>query len=328
LSNEPTKVLLRIYGENHHNNSSIILKDVVVSAIMSDKGFGPKLYGIFTQGRLEEYIQSKQLNSYELQDRLINEKIAKLLAEFHTLEMPFVKEPKWLFDTIERYLNIINNLSNNTNQTSIKFTDKDELKKFKKLISFNLNDEFNRLKQILETLNSPVVFCHNDLQPGNILKLLNGNMLVIDYEYGSYNYRGFDIGNYFCEWMMNNNYDTYPYFKCKPELYPTKEQQLNFIRSYLNEYKKINTHLNRNRSDLFNEDKLLKEANYFALASHFFWSIWSIVQAATTKIQFSYLDYGITRMNLYFELKQKLIQSTTPPTTTTTTECKDLNESR
>lgn len=47
---------LRIYGENHHNNSSIVLKDVVVSAIMSDNGLGPKLYGILPYGRIEQYI--------------------------------------------------------------------------------------------------------------------------------------------------------------------------------------------------------------------------------------------------------------------------------
>ena len=75
IGTEPTKVLIRyiflnqitrcylihfqicrIYGENHHNNSSIVLKDVVLSAIMSDKDMGPKLYGVLPIGRIEEYI--------------------------------------------------------------------------------------------------------------------------------------------------------------------------------------------------------------------------------------------------------------------------------
>ncbi len=36
--------------------------------------------------------------------------IASILARFHILEMPFVKEPRWLFDTILRYMNQIETL--------------------------------------------------------------------------------------------------------------------------------------------------------------------------------------------------------------------------
>lgn len=28
--------------------------------------------------------------------------IAKVMSHFHTLEMPFIKEPSWLFDTINK----------------------------------------------------------------------------------------------------------------------------------------------------------------------------------------------------------------------------------
>jgi choline/ethanolamine kinase len=89
------------------------------------------------------------------------------------------------------------------------------------------------------------VFCHNDLQPGNILRLLDGKLFVIDYEYASYNHRGFDFGNHFCEWAMRNNSDDFPFFSYDMTKYPNKEQQLNFISSYLHEYAAIkNTTIN------------------------------------------------------------------------------------
>jgi ethanolamine kinase len=50
-------------------------------------------------------------------------------------------------------------------------------------------------------LNAPVVFAHNDLLSGNFM--LNDEeekLYLIDFEYGSYNYRGFDIGNHFNEY--------------------------------------------------------------------------------------------------------------------------------
>ncbi|XP_057245274.1 choline kinase alpha-like, partial [Malurus melanocephalus] len=62
---------------------------------------------------------------------------------------------------------------------------------------------FPSLRDLLESTPSPVVFCHNDVQEGNIL-LLSGRegssdrLMLIDFEYSSYNYRGFDLGNHFC----------------------------------------------------------------------------------------------------------------------------------
>ena len=64
---------------------------------------------------------------------------------------------------------------------------------------------------------------------------------------------------------MVNNYDKYPYFKCDYSLYPNREQQLKFIRSYLG------MDINENEEDIY-----LREANTFALASHFFWALWSV----------------------------------------------------
>ncbi|NXL68975.1 CHKA kinase, partial [Chordeiles acutipennis] len=41
----------------------------------------------------------------------------------------------------------------------------------------------------------------------------------------------------------------------------------------------------------------------FALASHFFWGLWSIVQAKISTIEFGYLDYAQSRFDAYFQQK-------------------------
>jgi hypothetical protein len=41
------------------------------------------------------------------------------------------------------------------------------------------------------------------------------------------------------------------------------------------------------RNELARE--IMKEANYFALASHFFWTLWSINMATSTTIKFGYM---------------------------------------
>lgn len=163
--------------------------------------------------------------------------------------------------------------------------------------------ELNFLKTSILSLNSPVVFCHNDLLAANIMYDDETNDLCfIDYEYGSYNFRGYDIGNHFCERSINYNIEEYPHFKINPSDYPSQEEQREFLYSYLTEYYKqkgIDTEVTEN--DVRN---LIIEANIFTLASHFLWSCWSIIQASSSDIDFGYLEFATERMADYYRRKQ------------------------
>ncbi|KAJ8003213.1 hypothetical protein DPEC_G00167070 [Dallia pectoralis] len=108
------------------------------------------------------------------------------MAKFHGMRMPFNKEPKWLFGTIDKYLHQVMRLT---------FTRESHMRKFALLMSFNLPQEMKTLRSLLDSTHSPVVFCHNDCQEGNVL-LLSGRespdkqkLMLIDFEYSSYNYR-------------------------------------------------------------------------------------------------------------------------------------------
>lgn len=54
------------------------------------------------------------------------------------------------------------------------------------------------------------------------------------------------------------------------------------------------------------EEDLLIEVNRYALASHFFWGLWSILQASMSTIEFGYLDYAQSRFQFYFQQKGQL----------------------
>ena len=54
---EPRHVLVRLYGEIMVKNTEFIVNDSVVFALLSEKQLGPKLYGVFQGGRVEEYIK-------------------------------------------------------------------------------------------------------------------------------------------------------------------------------------------------------------------------------------------------------------------------------
>ena len=55
MTGEPSQVLLRMYGQLLDKNDTKIT-DSVITMLLSERNLGPKLYGIFPGGRLEEYI--------------------------------------------------------------------------------------------------------------------------------------------------------------------------------------------------------------------------------------------------------------------------------
>ncbi|XP_028671054.1 choline/ethanolamine kinase [Erpetoichthys calabaricus] len=298
VGDEPRQVLLRIYGAILQDVDSIVLESVMF-AILAERALGPRLYGVFPQGRLEQYIPSRRLMTHELSIPETSAEIAVKMSRFHGMVMPFNKEPKWLFRTIERYMKQI---------LTLKFTREAHIKKFNKLMKYNLQDEMKILRAMLEATPSPVVFCHNDVQEGNILLLANQDvsssekLMLIDFEYSSYNYRGFDIGNHFCEWVYDYTYNQWPFFKANPENYPNRQQQLHFIRHYLSEYAVNNANI-AHEDQAKIEEEMIIESNRFALASHFMWGLWSIIQAKLSTIEFGYMDYALCRFNAYFRQK-------------------------
>ncbi|KAM5248893.1 choline kinase alpha isoform 3-T3 [Ctenodactylus gundi] len=302
VGDEPRKVLLRLYGAILQMGAEAMVVESVMFAILAERSLGPKLYGIFPQGRLEQFIPSRRLDTEELSLPDISAEIAEKMATFHGMQMPFNKEPKWLFGTIEKYLNQV---------LRIKFTEESRIKQLQKLLSYNLPTEMEKLRLLLESTPSPVVFCHNDCQEGNIL-LLEGQensekqkLMLIDFEYSSYNYRGFDIGNHFCEWVYDYTYEKYPFFRANIQKYPTRKQQLHFISSYLATFQNDFENLSSEEKSSV-EEEILLEVNRFALASHFFWGLWSIIQAKISSIEFGYMEYACSRFDAYFEQKRKL----------------------
>ena len=97
---------------------------------------------------------------------------------------------------------------------------------------------FNHSRKAIDRVNSPLVFCHNDLQCGNILLREDADSLdsvddaivIIDYEFCSYNYRAFDIANHFCEWMFDYDHKAWPFYHCEPDKFPSKEKQVTILK--------------------------------------------------------------------------------------------------
>ncbi|XP_076805139.1 choline/ethanolamine kinase-like isoform X2 [Clavelina lepadiformis] len=296
--NCPNTVLLRIYGLILQDFKAQIQESVVFS-ILAERGVGPRLYAVFPGGRLEEYLPSRTLKTSDLNDLVLSRHIGERLSEYHRLVMPVKKDPTFIMSKMFKYLEKSKN---------VHFSDSYKESLYLQFMQHDVSEEVQFVKRMVLQMQPVVVFCHNDAQEGNLLCADDNNrqnpVQMIDFEYSSYNYRGFDIGNHFCEWMYDYSHPSWPFYSYKPENFPTREQQLIFVDSYLESmYKAVPSRKNDSR---WSREFVLKEADRLVLLSHIFWALWSIVQAQISDIGFGYLEYALARIESYFHHKKQL----------------------
>jgi len=310
---EPRKVLIRIYGSVVDQKHRFY--EGVIFTLLSERGYGPDTYGVFYSGRIEQYIPARNLLRYEMGLPAISKLIARKTAEYHCMKLPLNKNPVFLWESIRKYLDMC---------ASVEFTDPTDEQVYadiKKDMDFA--SEYEWLREMLVGVNSPIVFCHNDLHEGNMLirnseeSKGNTEITLIDFDYSSYNYRGYDIANHFCEFIYEYTLGDDPGdgFVVNNEDFPSQEQQETFAREYL---ATLERYKEKSQGEDYDHkrcasvihtcsvEQLLYEVNRFVLASHFMWSLWSIVQQQVSKIDFQYLKYGKARLNEYARRKKEL----------------------
>lgn len=108
--------------------------------------------------------QARALLTGELADPKISSKIAEKMAQIHCLDIPVSKEPDWIWNTSNRWLQIVENILNNCKTKNEK-----EAKNAEYLKKINFREELKWLQNIVENEDFPIIFSHNDLQEGNVL---------------------------------------------------------------------------------------------------------------------------------------------------------------
>ncbi|CAO3609509.1 unnamed protein product [Cunninghamella echinulata] len=286
-----TRRLLRVYGIGVDQFIDRE-KELAWLARLGRLNLGPRLLGIFGNGRFEEYVKSVTLNHHDIRDPVISTQIAQCLARQHSIvniyQPPHDQELE-VWKNIDKWYQLVLVLLP-------KISEKDqERAKILDMFDFKqLGKEIDDCKNILEKVDSPIVFGHNDLQYGNILKRDDtGDLVLVDFEYSGYNTRGFDLANHFVEWR-------YDYHGKQPaamtEPFPTDEEQLRFIQAYMDTNKK---ELGIDENISFEE--VQQEAKVWLMAVHVSWGLWGLIQASLSEIDFDYFYYSMERLNQFRE---------------------------
>ncbi|CAH00884.1 choline/ethanolamine kinase [Kluyveromyces lactis] len=106
----------------------------------------------------------------------------------------------------------------------------------------------------------------------------DAKLVVIDFEYGGPNPPAFDLANHLSEWMHDYNCST-PYVVFH-DRFPTHEEMLNFIYSYLSHLNPKRKHMEEEVCELYND--ILDWRGSVSLH----WALWGIIQSGelTTEI--------------------------------------------
>ncbi|XP_017063789.1 ethanolamine kinase [Drosophila eugracilis] len=286
-------VLVRIYG----NKTDLLIDRKAETQnflLLHTYGLAPSLYATFKNGLVYEYVPGTTLNTDSVLCPEIWPLVARRMAEMHRKvrkhgESSAAKPMPMIWKKTQSFLDLVPE----------RFSDAEKHKRVKEtfLPIGRLREEFNKLYEYLEALDSPIVFSHNDLLLGNVIYTQNLNTVnFIDYEYADYNFQAFDIGNHFAEMCGVDEVDY--------SRYPKREFQLKWLRVYLEEYLQ--------RSHIQNEEVelLYVQVNQFALASHIFWTVWSLLQAEHSTIDFDYVSYAFLRYNEYLARKDEFLSLT------------------
>ncbi|GAB4861088.1 casein kinase (serine/threonine/tyrosine protein kinase) [Ancistrocladus abbreviatus] len=210
------QVLVRIYGQGveiFFNRD----EEIRTFECISEHGQGPRLLGLFSDGRVEEFIHARTLSAHDLRDPKISALIAAKMREFHKLDMPGPKAV-FLWNRMRNWLKKAKSLSSSMVAKEFRLDD--------------LEDEIWMLEKALSQGGREIGFCHNDLQYGNIMIAEETRTItLIDYEYASYNPVAYDLANHFCE--MAANYHTETPHILDYSKYPDVEECQRFARAYL-----------------------------------------------------------------------------------------------
>ena len=267
LNSKTNEFVARFYGRKLLDDSEkserlSSTEEALICQANNLAGLGPKLYGVFEGGRVEEFVPSHQLREVDLVNNELVLQIARKLARYHSLRVPMRKKQRDILKVAETYYQ----------RYSI-----DNFVKFAKLLDcdpsfmtdFDWKSEIAWLRESEPRIGGRLVTLHGDVNKNNILvrdevDSFNERIMIIDYENSAIEYRGRDIGMFFAAKTIEVD-DTHFRHCCE---YPDDEWRRNFITEYLRQTKELDT-IDFDDQGLDSIDHVMMESDFYM----FYWIV-------------------------------------------------------
>lgn len=282
---EPSAVLVRIFGGQDVFTSEQRDQENKIFEQLGNVGSAPRLIALFENGRVEEYFNARPISLDEMVLPAVLTGVATAMARLHKFEPSSdlnVSRAAGVWEDLDKWVAEVQQLRKTKNP-------------FEGRLSTNLDkciEDMQRLRASLTDSEkpSPIVFCHNDLLCGNILSSVDKESIsLVDFEYSSFNFRGFDIGNFFCE-AMGGTQDGH----VERSRYPCESARRLFCKRYLEEF-------HGSEADEEGVSCLVEEAEEYGLLAHLYWGFWGLVQSVGSPVDFPYTLFAEQRFGCFFD---------------------------
>ncbi|XP_037051723.1 choline/ethanolamine kinase-like [Bradysia coprophila] len=315
-SNPIRQFLVRLYGgkvltgDDPMRPDGCEGKETLVFYAIGIAGLGPKLYGSFDGGRVEQFVPSHMLREadYEQRPETMLE-LARKLARFHALDLPISQERHQVLDACEFYLK------------------KRDFEQFRKLVhhfglmdvstfeDFDVKSEIQWMRKVEQLVNGRIVTISGDLNKNNILirdepDKFGERVMMIDYELCARDYRGRDIGQVFIMKVLEMNDGVFSVVS----KYPDETWRRTFVNEYLKQTKSLNYFEWDEKLD--SVDHVLMEGDFFMFhAIHVYVGFFvnqkddSPFYKMPEAMARSLLEFGSYMIDLYQERKIIFIES-------------------
>lgn len=264
---EPKAILIRHFGqtgeiEDPPSTSTTLsaAQQAIVHWEMSRRGWGPRIYGVFAGGRLEEwYDDAHTLTSREAGLEDVRGGVAGAYARLHSLRLPLRRDGFRLIlkEFIEGVQSKRAGVVRNMRAVGLPVAEQ-------YAAMFEATDweaEMEWVAGLFERYGCKITVTHGDtnflnvlVRPASTDDSDANRVVLIDYETVSYSYRGFDIGGHFSERM-------YCYSQPDSQLTgysaPDAEEERAFCKAYLRELRDLGEEL----SERDTVEQLLLEAS-------------------------------------------------------------------
>lgn len=289
--------------------------DNLVSSFFGEQGVGPKVLFYNDQYRVEDFLVCSPFTQEHMQDKQTRRILTYYIQNLHRTQIPDLPKGGLMTRIVQGTDYNLLRLFNESVEKKQDPLNPEERKKVAEIASLVTPETLAYMQNIIK--EDDLVASHNDFLNGNILVLPSGELKLIDFEYTTYNFRTFDIANFINESLFDYGVEESPYFAFFPEKRDSDEEVRDMIKYYtiLSAYPQNPDYQEAKRvveDEAFANEQVLKffgsqealdakidgfmtllHAGY--LFSHFYWSLWSIIQAKNSPVKFDYVEFGYQR---------------------------------
>jgi choline kinase len=257
----PCKVFLKFHGEL--DRVIEVFKHLIPSKheeaqLCHDygrSGLGAKVYGFFqtkdgTLGRVDEFLDARNLEPEDVEDAGIRAAVARGHATFHAMKMQLEEKPVQVYyDVITKQLEKYHKMAKLKKLANEKGVSMDDL------IDYDFASKIRRVTDRLESIGGKKGWCIHDVSFMNVMVKNNpkqgeSKIVLIDFEFVFRNYRAFDVGGHFMQKVFKWVDEVGKKASCKPY---TEEEKRHFCEEYVEQW-------NQETGDLDTGEQVFRES--------------------------------------------------------------------